>query len=392
VASDVGRLLTVAVLSGAAVFAGLTGCGETPSPAVNGVGLEPALRQKIEDSLSDTLRSDQLPGLAIGIIRNHQLVYSRGFGQANIETGTPVTSQTIFQLGSDSKMMVGIALMQLQEQGKLDLDAPVTRYLPWFRLDDPRFEKITIRYLASHRSGLPYSIDNETNTIDYQAPQFDAGALDRHVRHAVTLKLIHEPGSVMDYSDVGFEIIGDVIAQVSGMSFEDYTRKNIFQPLGMLHTSFQLSDIPPRMLATPHLLDPNIKVNPYFPYSRQHAPSSLLLSNVDDMMRFALAQMNRGELDGVRIVDASAYKTMWHAEIPTAIESPWERNVGIGWFMGEHGKHFLVGHGGGDVGFGCGFVMAPDEGLAVIAMINRSASAEDISYKVMAMLLEDEDH
>jgi len=81
---------------------------------------------------------------------------------------------------------------------------------------------------------------------------------------------------------------------------------------------------------------------------------------------------------------------MWHAEIPTTIDSPWERTIGIGWFIGEHDKHFLVGHGGGDVGFACGFIMAPDEGLAVVVMINRSASAEDISYHVMTMLLQDE--
>jgi CubicO group peptidase (beta-lactamase class C family) len=195
----------------------------------------------------------------------------------------------------------------------------------------------------------------------------------------------------MQYSDLGFEILGDVIAKISGQSFESYIRQHIFVPLGMQHTSFMLQDIPADTLAAPHVLDPNLKINDYFPYSRQHAPSSHLLSSVEDMSRFALAQLNQGQLGTKRIVSAAAYQSMWGPEIDTTIDSPWERKIGLGWFLGEHDGHHLVGHGGGDIGFACGFIMAPDDGLAVVVMTNRQVSAEDISYQVMVWLLEAEE-
>jgi CubicO group peptidase (beta-lactamase class C family) len=202
------------------------------------------------------------------------------------------------------------------------------------------------------------------------------------------LTLVNPPGEKMQYSDLGFETIGAIIAKVSGQSFEDYIRDHIFLPLGMKNSSFLLSDIPPASLASPHEVNKVISVSPDFPYSRQHAPSSHLFSNVQDMNRFAQAQLGRGQLGWNRILPAKAYDTMWAPEIPTALHSPWEKTLGLGWFLGEHAGHRLVGHGGGDTGFSCGFVMAPDDGLAVVVMINRLDSAEDIAFNIMQWLLE----
>lgn len=350
--------------------------------------LDAALEARIAATLQQKMHAAQIPGLAVGIITGGKVAYRRGFGVADINTRQPVTADTVFQLGSDSKMFVGIAMMQLKSQGKIDLDAPVTRYLPYFQLADARYRDITLRQILSHRSGMPYCVEDDAcNKLDYQAPQFDAGALERHVREMASVKLLSTPGAAMQYSDIGFETIGDIIAKVSGESFEDYVQRHIFTPLAMQHSSFLLRDMPPAALASPHVADPALKVNDFFPYSRQHAPSSHLLSSVNDMNRFALAQLQRGKLDGVRILPASAYDTMWHPEIPTAIPSPWERTLGLGWFLGEHDGHRLVGHGGGDTGFACGFVMAPEDGLAVVVMINKQDSAEDMASDVMALLL-----
>jgi CubicO group peptidase (beta-lactamase class C family) len=129
-------------------------------------------------------------------------------------------------------------------------------------------------------------------------------------------------------------------------------------------------------------------VNSFFPYSRQHAPSSHLFSNVEDMSRFALAQLNQGQLGEVRILPVTAYEEMWTPQGDTNLPSPWERKVGLGWFLGGQEGHRLVGHGGADIGFGCGFIMAPDDGLAVVVMVNRQFPADDFSYYVMEWLLE----
>lgn len=363
-------------------------------PAVSAaptVTLDSALVAKIEAAITQTMKIYQIPGLSIGIIKDGQIAYTKGFGLAEVGTERAVTPETVFQLGSVSKMMVGIAIMQLKEQGKIDLDAPVTDYLPYFKMADERYKEITIRQILSHRSGLRYSTGYGFYwyTSDYQSPEYDDGSLERHVRNLTQVKLQFTPGKSMQYSDLGFEILGDVIAKVSGQNFEAYTQEHIFGPLGMMHTSFMVRDIPPELLAAPHGYGP--KVNSFFPYSRQHAPSSHLFSNVDDMLRYALAQLNQGQLGETRILPAIAYGEMWTAQGDTNLPSPWERKVGLGWFLGGQEGPRLVGHGGMDIGFGCGFIMAPDDGLAVVVMVNREYPAEEFSYQVMAWLLEAEE-
>jgi CubicO group peptidase (beta-lactamase class C family) len=359
----------------------------SPSPTTS---LDSALVSKIEAAITQTMKRHQIPGLAIGIIKDGQVAYTKGFGLAEVETNRTVTPETVFQLGSDSKMMVGIAIMQLKEQGKIDLDAPVTTYLPYFQLADERYKDISIRQILSHRSGLPYNTGPGyyIYSSDYQSPEYDEESLERHVRNLPQFKLYFAPGKSMQYSDLGYEILGDVIAKVSGQSFEAYTQEHIFIPLGMKHTSFMVRDIPPELLAAPHVSGP--KVNSYFPYSRQHAPSSHLFSNVDNMLEYALAQLNQGQLGEMKILPAAAYEEMWAPQGDTNLPSPWERKVGLGWFLGGQEGHRLVGHGGADIGFGCGFIMAPDDGLAVVVMVNREYAAENFSYEVMESLLEAE--
>lgn len=361
-----------------------------PAPTAS---LDSALMFKIEAAITETMKVNQIPGLAIGIIKDKQVVYSKGFGLAEVGTDRAVTPETAFQLGSDSKMMVGIAIMQLKEQGKIDLDAPVTTYLPYFQLADERYKEITIRQILSHRSGLPYNtgIGYYVYDSDYQSPEYDEGSLERHVRNLTQVKLQFAPGKAMQYSDLGFEILGDVIAKVSGQSFEAYTQEHIFAPLGMKHTSFIVRDIPSELLAAPHEVSLSKPfVISYFPYSRQHAPSSHLFSNVEDMSRYALAQLNQGQLGETRILPTAAYEEMWTPQGDTNLPSPWEKKVGLGWFLGGQEGHRLVGHGGMDIGFGCGFIMALDDGLAVVVMVNREYPAEEFSYQVMAWLLEAE--
>jgi len=397
-----GKLLGL-VIGLTLVISFVGGCGGVPTaapvsealatpPPTQTASLDSAQVTKIETAIENTMKKLQLPGLAIGIIKDRQVVYSKGFGLAEVGTERLVTPQSVFQLGSVSKMMVGIAIMQLKEQGKIDLDAPVITYLPYFRLADERYKEITIRHLLSHRAGLPFNVRSVDYTYpaDYQSPEYDEGALERHVRSLTSVRLQSAPGAQMQYSDLGFEILGDVIAKVSGQSFEAYTQDHIFTPLGMQHTTFLVRDIPPELLAAPHVLQgSNIVVNSYFPYSRQHAPSSHLFSNVEDMSRYALAQLNRGQLGETRILPAAAYEEMWAPQGDAEALSQWEQKVGLGWFIGDQEGHRLVGHGGGDIGFGCGFIMAPDDGLAVVVMVNRDYQAEVFSYLVvMKSLLE----
>ena len=123
--------------------------------------------------------------------------------------------------------------MQLVEQGKIDLDDPVVDYLPYFELADDRYGTITIRELLTHTSGLP-----DVEDFGYDNPAYDVEALDRYVRSLTDTSLIAAPGEGFSYSDMGFDILGDVVATVSGQPFEEYVQENIFDPLGMENTTF----------------------------------------------------------------------------------------------------------------------------------------------------------
>lgn len=384
----VSALLVLSVLSGCNAPAAPTPLNTAPSaippsagpintpippPIIPTASMDNALVTKIDAAVEQAQLMYKVPGLAIGIVKNGQLVFAKGYGLAELGTNRPVTPETVFQLGSTSKIMVATAIMQLKEQDKIDLDAPVTTYLPYFQLADERYKQITIRQLLSHQSGLPCAVnptDCENFYVqEYQSPKYDTGALEQSIRSLTSLKLNSAPGQQGSYSDLGFEILGDVIAKVSGQSFEDYTQAHIFTPLGMTHTSFMLKDISPDLLSAPHVLKGSqVVVNNYFPYSRQHAPSSNLMSNVNDMARFALASLNHGQLGNTRILSTAAYDEMWGKAYDINIP---DNKYGLGWIISQLTGHQLIGHGGEDIGFQNAFILAPKDGIAVMIMTNQ---------------------
>jgi CubicO group peptidase (beta-lactamase class C family) len=209
------RICCIIVLLYAAVFYGQTE--------------DVQLKQLLDPLIEKGLQTDPTPGLAFGIVHNGRLVYARGFGVMTL--GHPeksVTPGTLFHMASVTKPFVATCVMQLWEQGKVDLDAPVMKYVSYFRLNDPRYRSITVRQMLTHSSGMPDVEDYEWNK-----PQYDDGALERYVRSLSKQKLLWDPGTKMAYSNMAYEVLGDLIAKVSGMSFEDYVDVHILKPLGM---------------------------------------------------------------------------------------------------------------------------------------------------------------
>jgi len=185
-----------------------------------------------------------------------------------------------------------------------------------------------------------------------------------------------------------------VIAKTSGMSFEDYVQRNILAPLGMKHSTLLIRNVNAQQLVTPHVCHKSgeVTVSSVFPYNRPHAPSSTLYSTVEDMNLWALANLNRGELDGRRILQASSYDLLWtpQVDVPEPPNAPYKVKVGLSWFLLEHRGHRLVGHGGSDRGFQTFLVLAPDDGVAVVMMINCSSDAfniDSLTLKIMNLVL-----
>ena len=174
--------------------------------------LTETLTEKIEPLIEQTMKSYDVPGLALAVAKDGKIVYAKGFGVKDLRSREPITPDSLFHMASVSKTFVATAIVQLLEQGKIQLDDPVRTYLPYFQLKDPRFKQITIRHLLTHTAGLPY-LENENRNFDWDRPEYDSGALERYVRRLHEVKMIAAPGEQFSYSDMGFEILGDVIAK-----------------------------------------------------------------------------------------------------------------------------------------------------------------------------------
>ena len=243
--------------------------------------------------------------------------------------------------------------MQLVEQGRLELDSPVAKYLPYFELNDKRFASITVRHLLTHTSGMP-----DVEDYHWDKPEYDDGSLERHVRSLRERSLLWAPGTKFAYSNLGYEVLGDLVAKVSGKSFEDYVEANILVPLDMTSSTLLLTKTDPARLATGHTRDEHGQAMPVacYPYNRRHTPSSNLHSNVADMAKWAAANMNRGEFDGHRILRTSSFDEIWS-------ESKLFR-VGISWFFDDHDGQQVVWHNGSDTGFQTLVKLLPRAALA----------------------------
>ncbi len=159
--------------------------------------LKAILEAKLQPFVQHVVESFGLAGLAIGIVKSGELVYTQGFGVRSLETREPVTPRSLFHMASVSKPFVATAIVQLVEQGKLALDAPVVTYLPYFRLKDPRSKEITVRQMLSHTAGMP-----DADDYHWYAPEDDEEALERYVRSLAGEELIAAPGEKYAYSNV----------------------------------------------------------------------------------------------------------------------------------------------------------------------------------------------
>ena len=215
----------VALVLGGAWLASAPG---SDTPAANGPATAPEFAA-IERFVQEEMAAQRIPGLALGIVRGDQIAYLRGFGKAD-DSGRTVTPQTPFIIGSLSKSVTALAIMQLVEAGKVDLDAPVQRYLPWFRVaDEEASAQITVRHLLNQTSGLSTktgrSYQGNGDTSD--------AALENAVRKLSGAELTAPVGETHQYSTINYSVFGLIVQAVAGRSYESYVQTEIFDPLQM---------------------------------------------------------------------------------------------------------------------------------------------------------------
>jgi CubicO group peptidase (beta-lactamase class C family) len=299
---------------------------------------------------------DDVAGLAVAVVRDDEVV-ARGFGVRDVRTHEPVTAETMFHLASVSKPFVATALVPL-----VDLDAPVTRWVPELELADGRADEVTARLLLSHTSGLP-----DVTDYGWHEPRLGDDALVELVRSLSGWRLRSEPGSTFAYSNAGYELLGLQLARAAGTTFEEAVRRELLVPLGMERSTFLRADVPPDLAASPHVGMPPVVPGTSYPYTRRHAPSSTLHSDLTELCRWLAAHLGG---PGPRI-DGALLELLSEPVVAVGVP-PWDEHQALGWAVGTHDGHRTLSHSGADPGFGSRLALVPDRrtGVAVLANSN----------------------
>jgi D-alanyl-D-alanine carboxypeptidase len=355
---------------------------------------------ELEDFLGNLAgyNADSPAGLSLVVVKDGEIVYQKGFGLADGPQNRPATPETVYQYWSITKIPTAVAILQLHEQGLLDIDDPVAEYLPFFEVKYPSADSdiITVRHLLNHSSGLSNNVPEIMGWIHYD------GELGRNQTDLIREKLpdyaelSYEPGSKGVYTNVGYMLLAAIIEAVSGQTYEAYVIEHILEPLKMVQTGFEYTDAMIANEATgahprvdlQTLLLPFVGVDTasaireqqdgilWFNhvYSDQNGPTGLIGSPTD-LARFVLAYLNGGELDGQRILSEESVTMMTYESHIVPGNTPEaaafdESYQGLGWAVVPSGDGFYLTHSGGGPGFSTNMQVYPDLGLGLVIMAN----------------------
>jgi CubicO group peptidase (beta-lactamase class C family) len=232
----------------------------------------------IDRYVEDEMRAQRIPGLALGIVQGDQIVHLKGFGVAD-PGGRVVTPQTPFIIGSTTKSFTALAIMQLVEAGKIELDAPIQRYLPTFHLaDETAATHITVRHLLHQTTGL------STRTGRDQPSTTSDDALERRVRSFATAQLTEPVGTHYQYSGANYAILGLIVQAVAGQSYETYVQEQIFAPLDMRQSFTSQTAAQQHGMAIGYRYWFGVPVAANLPYNRASLPQGYLISSAEDII------------------------------------------------------------------------------------------------------------
>jgi CubicO group peptidase (beta-lactamase class C family) len=318
-----------------------------------------------------------LPGVAVGVVHDQQLVWSKGFGFADVASKKPMTADTRFRIASNSKLFAAIAILQLREQGKLRLDDPVVKHLPWFTMKPagPDDGPITIEQLLSHSSGMQREASDHWSSYDFPTEaQLKALMQDRQAAFP--------PQTRWKYSNLAFGIAGLIVEQVTGQRWADYVSANILKPLNMAATSI---DKPDPGLATPYGVrtpDGTRRVLSFVD-AKGMAAATGLSSNVNDLAAFISAQFRRAPVaGGNNILSAGSWREALRVR---SVDENWESGSGLGFDHVRVKGRTYVGHGGGYPGNTTMTRVQLDDKVGVIVLTNTNDSNPgDIANQLMA--------
>lgn len=299
---------------------------------------------------------EQIPGLALAVIRDGKILKMRTYGFADVDSKLPVTINTVFRIGSVRKQFVATAIMMLVEEGKISLDDPVSKYLDGTQ---KRWQRISIRHLLTHTSGIP-DFNNEDIRVKDGPGNYDHRVLDALVKR----RLHFAPGDEWRYSNSNYHLLGMIIQKITGKSYDDFLRKRIFEPLGMAQTTiFHECGTYPDLAMGYRWHDGLHRTGAPFGITA----GGSTLSTISDMAKWDAA------LYADNLLKKSSLQQMW---TPVRLNDGMTWRYGFGWGVGRINDHLIVSHGGNILGFSSAIERAVDDQLTVIVLDNRFCSSE----------------
>jgi CubicO group peptidase (beta-lactamase class C family) len=356
------------------------------SPSLLAQTLEERLRE-IDAYAAKAGQDWRVPGFSLAVVKDDRVVFAKGYGVRELGRAEPVDKDTLFAVASNTKAFTAAALATLVDEGKLNWDDPVTKYLPWFQLSDPYVTReMTVRDLLSHRSGLA-TFGGDLLWYETTYPREE---ILRRVRH---LRPVHPFRARYGYQNIMFLAAGEIVPAVTGKSWDDYVRERFFAPLGMARSNTTLKQLKASQnVATPHNeVGGQVRV---VKYSNVDAAggAAAINSTAAEMAEWVRLQLGRGTYQGRKIFSAAAAREMWtpHAVVSGVSESAERFNptvhfnlYGLGWFLSDYRGRKVVTHSGGLDGMTSRVALLPEENLGVVVLTNSETPLQSfLWYKV----------
>src|SRR5947209_3632655 len=340
----------------------------------------------IDRYVTAQMHEAQIPGLALGIVHGDQIVHLRGFGVAN-PAGQPVTPQTPFILGSLSKSFTALAIMQLIDAGKMELDAPVQRYLPWFRVADRNASaQIRVYHLLHQTSGLPTTAGGEAMAGTGEA------TLEQRVRELSTVALTQPVGTTFQYSNANYLVLGLLVQVVSGQSYGAYIQQHIFTPLEMHHSFVSLAEATPYGLATGYRWWFGVALPAALLYLSDQLPAAFLISSAQDMTHYLMAHLTNGSSQRTSVLSGWGMSELHQASALVSAKNGC-LYYGMGWFIGATGGVSTIAHDGYTANFRTEMVIVPSQDWGIVILVNAygfialSTALDQITQGVTSLLM-----
>jgi|WetSurMetagenome_2_1015567.scaffolds.fasta_scaffold57068_2 CubicO group peptidase (beta-lactamase class C family) len=329
--------------------------------------LQPYSHSAVDYFIKEEMRRLHIPGAALAIVEGDRITHVRSFGLAR-PGGQAPSPQTLFFIGSLTKSFTALAVMQLVEAGKIALDAPVQRYLPWFRVSDPQAScEMTVRHLLNQTSGLP-ALAGEIVLADLDGRH---DATERQVRALAALKITRPVGSKCEYSNLNYNILGLIVEAASGESYANFIQSHIFDPLEMRH-SYTSRDVArqhglamghrhwfSRPFPAPNLLIP-----------RGSLPSGQLISCAEDMAHYLIAHLNGGLYGNTQVLSPAGIDELHRGEKDYIVMGISSGKYAMGWFDQDIDGTKTYSHAGNVPDFSAFMAILPEQKQAVVLLLN----------------------